>query len=1477
MMKLNNVFTQAALRHYRKITAVFLIALFSLTIAYPAPRPALAYDPGSGILDAGKSKDIFLNVDAAMLDELRIQTGNPSLSIEDIAADLKAQLISLDPGAYNEVNIRIQYNETQIDTTDLSIWYVYDHYDTGAGVGEYRPYAKGDPIFNDMRVYYPVSDGISVAWPTTGTITYYNNTSMLPPWTWTNATTRYPTTGVYTIEQLLSFGTEAGMVKNGSLAGNYLDASGNPTGAKYPNARRLKEHIYSGADDSGAFMYFMGYGSSGVSVAGDHTRANNGNFKTDFLFYPAQESGRKKIEFQINSADVRTHSMLGAGFLLNTSIYKADGNPANNQIRGYVLFIEFLPAGSDNAPTGAKIDLYKIKDGTKVDDFHTRWENTSVSNYWNVTRYLELVASAMNNGAIFGGTGSLPVVPFKSTLDFTIEFDDTGLSVLVDDPTSLDPPAYVAFDPAKGVNADGFFKVNTGISTGAYGFGPLVDFGYSSHSCSTVSAYKFSNLKMTMETDVFKELRESQYFNAQNVDRYFINLSTEAIDPEAAPDFWDGIARLRTDKIFYVSNHDDGVVGPGGANGDNGKTLAKTAYNEMIAEMAAYIHSSGTAGWNDEALPELKITVPVAISSVIGWDDHTIESGEGEKPLFRIERAMTDANPVTVALHDRSTISTAEDPEAKITHLEIVAYDPDGDELYRETVEVNETGVYELFTLNTEHSTLGTYTVEMTAIYMDSDGKTEISRSPNKSVNTFELIEDICWPQVFLDDKIKISGDDTSADFLIGGRTAALDGSVYRITEGVYEGNDLILHLTDNHREPQHDDWGVQAYLISDPLYPDKYNTVETVLSDLWPDYLLTLNDLGAGERDITVTVWDWVGHETVYTLTVNPRINALTVTIDAIPGFLGDGDDSWDDALEEFRTLFDKPLIMGESVDVSDVSEFPLINGYELIGFTTVPGGTEPMTSITIESENTVLYPIFVDVTPPVIDFGDIFSSGYIGGNIKIFDANRLKSKITDNNATPLTADDVVWYLLEYDPDDDRDIEVIIAEEDLFAYTLNGDGEIDLSSLGLDPDKKYILYVEATDAEKNTARKATDPFQYDERIPAFVIGGDADNTGSDAVTRYSTTFLTFAGEGGVADPENLILTYSVDGGPPVVVDGLDDYILTLVPPATGETVYEIMVTDPSGRAIRKTIVVKAPGSVLDDIEGVSLDNVTSVDENDILDLIDLIAGFLQDDGTGGMTPGERAILEEKLDELEALTQKILDIKTAIEDVTDEIDGFKARRLSSGDISALRALDDKAEALLSAFDGNLTQSEKTRIKQYRSDIDSAIRSLRQSSDTDGGEIFFGSSGSTTSSQPEAAPTAARSASTLVDIEPMEEPLEDYDDAVASSAQSAEGGRSLDVPPIPHIQGDAVVQIDETHYVEFDEFGVPLGEWYWDEELGLWFFDEHPPMGILPQTGIAGLPLTFWLLNGLALAAVWFMHRARKKTSCASGLTSHTRR
>ena len=124
---------------------------------------------------------------------------------------------------------------TEIDATDLSNWYVYDHYDTKAYADE-------------------------AAWQEA---TGYNK-NLRPHFTYSEAASNVFFSTPLTVEEALE--------RNQNTGG---------TGG---NVYYLKEHIVASSENGNAAMKFYGYGTTGC---------------TDFLFYPAQETGTKKVEYTI--------------------------------------------------------------------------------------------------------------------------------------------------------------------------------------------------------------------------------------------------------------------------------------------------------------------------------------------------------------------------------------------------------------------------------------------------------------------------------------------------------------------------------------------------------------------------------------------------------------------------------------------------------------------------------------------------------------------------------------------------------------------------------------------------------------------------------------------------------------------------------------------------------------------------------------------------------------------------------------------------------------------------------------------------------------------------------------------------------------------------------------------------------------------------------------------------------------------------
>ncbi|MCL1805003.1 MAG: hypothetical protein FWG28_03230 [Clostridiales bacterium] len=89
-----------------------------------------------------------------------------------------------------------------------------------------------------------------------------------------------------------------------------------------------------------------------------------------------------------------------------------------------------------------------------------------------------------------------------------------------------------------------------------------------------------------------------------------------------------------------------------------------------------------------------------------------------------------------------------------------------------------------------------------------------------------------------------------------------------------------------------------------------------------------------------------------------------------------------------------------------------------------------------------------------------------------------------------------------------------------------------------------------------------------------------------------------------------------------------------------------------------------------------------------------------------------------------------------------------------------------------------------------------------------------------------------------------------------------GGSDPYIPPNPTVSGHAIEPGDDGIFIEFDEEGVPLGEWHWEEVIEEWIFEEYPPLGSLPITGAAGLAWSSVLLACLSAAFLLLIVRSK---------------
>jgi len=157
---------------------------------------------------------------------------------------------------------RVLTNRTDIDTTDLRNWYVYDHYDPNAwaALGTTWDEEYGGDVRRGKYDYVE---------------TYYCK----------------QTNPVYTIADWLKRQDDYQRQGSGGLSCATL--------------AQFKEHIYTRNESGYPAMTFVGYGSPAF---------------VDFLFYDPESDGEKVVNFDVDSTQVYTHTLAGSGFLVNTGV-----------------------------------------------------------------------------------------------------------------------------------------------------------------------------------------------------------------------------------------------------------------------------------------------------------------------------------------------------------------------------------------------------------------------------------------------------------------------------------------------------------------------------------------------------------------------------------------------------------------------------------------------------------------------------------------------------------------------------------------------------------------------------------------------------------------------------------------------------------------------------------------------------------------------------------------------------------------------------------------------------------------------------------------------------------------------------------------------------------------------------------------------------------------------------------------------------
>ena len=447
---------------------------------YAAPGSVIYYDPSVDMEREGFyicKGAILVPMGIAQIDlpedrkkEVYISVSEDSGYSEEEVAALKAGLEAL---GYTIITNR----RTDIDTTDLRNWYVYDHYDTdetcwGAGTMAAPPQKWLDVYGGgEKRKFYP--------WKETRKKNVKNPASTIEEW--------------------------LGRLGDTIEADNYM-------GDRYPLDQvqgiapvlsNFKEHIYTRNQDGCPTMTFVGYGWPAY---------------VDFLFYDPESDGEKVVDFDVDSSDIFTHTMVGSGFLVNTGVND------KNQLSGYLVYYAYAGAEYPKDPTNTKarsVTIYRM-DGVDADKLHGVGADVDMSAIGKGDFYY--INSRTRPAGIEGFEGFTEIVRKEIT-----EWDDQMSVQIKVAPDRIEVRQQPKSESKDISECEPILDVTLSQLSGYSGFGPLVAYTHVGHVCMMASGFTFSNLRMYFtdpeleQKDMLNPLEEAD-FTQEGTQKYFINL-----------------------------------------------------------------------------------------------------------------------------------------------------------------------------------------------------------------------------------------------------------------------------------------------------------------------------------------------------------------------------------------------------------------------------------------------------------------------------------------------------------------------------------------------------------------------------------------------------------------------------------------------------------------------------------------------------------------------------------------------------------------------------------------------------------------------------------------------------------------------------------------------------------------------------------------------------------------------------------------
>jgi hypothetical protein len=521
-------------------------------------------------------------------------------------------------GNIPSITIGVPY--TDLDTLDLSKWHVFDHFDNDGShwsgpTNHGRPCCTGaiTPAPEHWRYIGQAHGGgtvrnepnageFSVGWNETNFTNFTSNQMprmRLYDWVHrtfdnednnSNRTTELQDgSGNVNITGDIGRGVQNGRPRTnaGSNANNVDPNNHNLTrpGRDVDTLGTFDRHILTSEDpDSGEpRIDFVGYYRDA---------------RQDFLIYPSTSRDIKSVTFDVDSMGVNTHTLDGAGFLVNAGI-RTDQGPTGlganvERLYGYLLYYVFteeqawgaVPSGlilyhlngvpvsemrNFNNGTAAAVNFSGGYSANKSNSNFFGNTNTSARGangfVWDVRGidpgFTPPTASAITLRNFAGNadrTAGNPIgIPLTSAgwanrMQIHLEVSPDHIEVKQRPYDEKDPDA--EWDDIRAIMRYNIPPSTNNITplgrTGEFGFGPYV--GYNGHACNRASQFTFLNLEMkyiAQSDDIFTVMSSHKY--DENADKYFIDLTDCGTDRDNSDS--DAAAYMQSNEIDYITNN----------------------------------------------------------------------------------------------------------------------------------------------------------------------------------------------------------------------------------------------------------------------------------------------------------------------------------------------------------------------------------------------------------------------------------------------------------------------------------------------------------------------------------------------------------------------------------------------------------------------------------------------------------------------------------------------------------------------------------------------------------------------------------------------------------------------------------------------------------------------------------------------------------------------------------------------------------